>query len=225
MGKKLVTAQGAFTMLVPGLTAPTDPSRASGQVLSKAAVDNGTPLATAPSDAAMGKGYRSQNFLDVPGKGQLTQPTSGKTPGTSTRTGLIAYETGTTPLPGRVDIECVAATVPDDFIPLGPTFIHLGDHVIEVGVDFDLGATAAACADNLAAFIDSFPDWSSAATGSGTIRANGPEGIVGNEVIVYVSGPGASLWSLETIGGADTQGRLHDADPHIGPPVYENTMP
>ena len=200
MGKKLVTAQAPFTMLVPGLTAPTDPS------------------SNTPSTGDGGMTYRTQFFPDVPGKGEKTQPTSGKTPGTSTRTGLMTWETQNTALPGRVDIECVAGAVPADFADLGPTFLHLGEYVIECGVDFDLGATPAACADNLAAFIDSFPDWSSAATGSGTIRANGPTGIVGNEVVVYVSGPGASLWSLETIGGADPQGRLHDADPTIGPP-------
>lgn len=218
MGKKLVTAQGSFMMLVPGLTAPTDPSMSPGTVASKSAADKGTTLATVSSTRS-GLAYTSQYFPDVPGKGEKTQPTSGKTPGTSTRTGLMAWETGISPLPGRVDIECVAGSVPADFADLGPTFLHLGEYVIECGVDFALGVSAAACADNLAAFIDSFPDWSSAATGSGTIRANGPPGIVGNEVVVYVSGPGASLWTLETIGGADPQGRMQDADPTIGPPT------
>ena len=215
MGKKVVGAQAPFTMLVPNLTAPTDPSRSAGQILSKAAVDNGTPLAVVTSTARVA--YTNQYFPDIPGKGPETLPTSGGTPGTRTRMGLM-YGDGGIPFTGAGVVGLMDLTVASNAFT-GTTVLHFGQYTAEVGVDFAIGASAADTGDNLAVFIDSFPDWGSAASGTGTIRIAGPIGLTGNEVEIYAAGANPGHFTILTTTGGASEGRMHDAEPHLGPPT------
>jgi hypothetical protein len=101
----------------------------------------------------------------------------------------------------------------------GPTFLQFGQYRAELGADVAIGGTLAVTADNLAAFIDGTPEWACAATGTGTIRVNGPKGIVGSEVEIYATGISPGNFTILTLGGESADGRMHDAQPEIGPPV------
>lgn len=173
MGKRLVTAQRPFRLLVAALREGSDPSR--GTV--------GNPTVQINT-------YLRQSFPEVPGRGPECQYQGIR--GTTTRLGLLAG----TPAGGSATITVASAAF------LGTTSILIGRYTLTAGVDFAVDAASTAnTATNLQTAIDALPGYSASVLGS-DVTVTGPRGPIGNEVVLKATGVSPANFTITTFSGA-----------------------
>jgi hypothetical protein len=178
MGKKAVTAQRPFTMLIAHIRGGSDPSRGPA----------GNPDVVRST-------YRQQHVIDVPGRGARTYRVGEK--GTTTRTGMLTTTAGAPVNSGGV----VAITNP---VFEGPTSLILGEFTLTTNVDFVVDpASAANTATALAAAIANLPGYAAAPAGA-NVNLQGPVGVQGNEIKFRSEGISAGNFTLTPAGGALT---------------------
>ena len=189
MGKRLVTAQKPFTMIVGALRQGSDPSRGPA----------GNP------DVAIST-YTRQSFPEVPGRGpNCTYP---GIKGTTTRTGLLSNPAGSPQnATGTITVNAAPAI-------LGVTTIHLGEYVLTSDVEFAVdpasgGNTAAA----LSTAINNLDGYSAVPAGA-VVTVTGPVGVLGNEADFRAGGVSPYLFAFSPDTGA-----MAGAEPEIGPPT------
>ena len=174
MGKRAVTAQRPFTMIVAALRSGSDPSRG--------AIDN--PIVAIET-------YTRQSFPEIPGRGPECFYAGIK--GTTTRTGLLSG-TPQNSTGGRITVASNAF--------LGPTSIQLGEYTLTTGDDFPIGVDAAATAVSLTALINGLPGYTGFHLGAGVISLSGPAGPIGNEILLRSTGVSPGNFSFVPLAGA-----------------------
>jgi len=176
MGKRAVTAQRPFTMIVAALRQGSDPS-----------------LGPAGNPQIQIETYRRQSFPEIPGRGPEAFYQGIR--GTTTRTGLLANPAGT---PQNATATIVVAS--NAF--LGPTSILLGEFVLTSDEDFVVGAGVNPTAANIATAIDALPGYSAAAL-LAAVTVTGPVGLIGNEILLDATGVSPGNFTLTPFAGAE----------------------
>lgn len=189
MGKRLVTAQKPFTMLVGALRQGSDPSRGSA----------GNP------DVAIST-FTRQSFPEIPGRGPYCTYPGIK--GTTTRMGLLDSPSGSPQnATGTITVNAAPAI-------LGVTTIHLGEYTLTSGVEFVVdpldGANTAASLNTAINNLDGYI----ALPAGAVITVTGPVGVIGNEADFRASGVSPYLFTFSPDSGA-----MAGAEPEIGPPT------
>jgi len=188
MGQRAVTAQKPFKMIVGALKQGSDPSRGP----------SGNPVVAIST-------YTRQSFPEIPGRGADSSYPGIK--GTTTRTGLL---TGS-PTAATGEITCA---VNQTFL-LGPTSIHLGEHVLTSNVEWIPSSAGgpgsfAATATAIAAAISKLDGYSAVAVGP-VVQVTGPVSIIGNESLFRASGVSPWLLPITTA--------MAGGQPSLGPPT------
>ena len=189
---KLVTAQRPFTMLTPGLTGGSDPSRGVA----------GNPVKVRES-------YRIQMFPEVAGRGDDRNDGDPSTPGLTTRQGLATFTTADTFVASTGQITVAAATT-----PAVESWIQIGEYKLVTDYDFTVvNADTATTATNLATAINELPGFTAAGPAGSVITFTGPAGPGGNDIVFLAGGGSPAMFTL-----APATGTLQSAEPVIGPP-------
>jgi hypothetical protein len=188
--RRLISAQPSFTMLVANLSGGSNPSRGA----------SGNPV-------KIRKSFAYQNFPELAGRGPEITPPSLPTPGTATRWGHVDYTVSPVPVNATGTI-----TVANNAFG-GPTTVRIGQYSFTSGEDFAIGAGVNNTATNLAAAIDSLPEYSAAAVGA-AITVTGLVGALGNAVLFAATGSSPNNFTFSPINQ-----RMTGAEPEIGPPV------
>lgn len=198
MGRKLVTGQRPFTMLTPGLTGGSDPSRGVG----------GNPVKIRES-------YQIQMFPEVAGRGNDRNDLNPSTPGLTTRQGNATFTTADT------QVACTATfTVATAVWPQAASWVQLGEYRLVAGADFvvangDVNTTAT----NLATAINNLPGFVAAGPAAATITVTGPAGPEGNGIVLKAGGFNANWLELGAAGsGINLDTTFVSGEPYIGPP-------
>lgn len=175
MGKRLVTAQKPFTMLVGALKKGSDPSLGP----------SGNPVVAIST-------FTRQSFPEIPGRGpNCTYP---GIKGTTTRTGLLTGSS--TAATGEIVVTVNQSTL------LGPTSLHLGEHTLTSNVEWIPSSLTGApsfiaTATVLAAAISKLDGYSAVGVGP-VVQITGPVGIIGNESLFRAGGVSPHLLPVLT---------------------------
>ena len=162
MGKKIVSAQRPFTMLIANITGGSDPSRGEA----------GNPV-------ILRQTMTQQYFIEIPNRGPDHIGGDMSSKGLHNSAGGLL--TGATAASG--------GTITVDSITFsGPTSIRLGQYLLTGGVHFDIGASENACATNLAAAIDALPEYSASPPGANVVTVVGPSGPGANTIVFRAEG-------------------------------------
>lgn len=174
MGKRVVTAQKPFTMLVGALKQGSDPSLGP----------SGNPVVAIST-------FTRQSFPEIPGRGpNCTYP---GIKGTTTRTGLLSGS----PLGATGTITVNAAPAIG-----GTTTIHLGEYVLTSDLEFVVDpASGANTATALSTAINNLDGYSAVPAGV-VITVTGPVGVLGNEADFRAGGVSPYLFVFSPDTGA-----------------------
>ena len=174
MGKRLVTAQKPFTMLVGALRQGSDPSRGPA----------GNPAVAIST-------FTRQSFPEIPGRGpNCTYP---GIKGTTSRLGLLTG--ATTAATGTITVNATPAI-------LGVTTIHLGEYVLTSNVEFTVDpASGGNTATSLATAIANLAGYGATPAGA-VVNVTGPVGVLGNEADFRAGGVSPYLFVVSPDTGA-----------------------
>ena len=161
MGKKIISAQRPFTMLIANIRGGSDPSLG----------ETGNPV-------ILRQTMTQQYFVEIPNRGPDTMVQGGGIKGLHNSAGAL--------LTGASSASSGTITV-DSITFSGPTSIRLGQYVLVTDQQFAVGLTAAATATNLAAAIDALPEYSATAVGD-DVNITGPTGPSGATTIFRAEG-------------------------------------
>lgn len=167
MSKKLIGAQKPFTMLLGITRGNSDPSKGLA----------GNPTVVRST-------FRSQNFVEVGGRGPDTNARTDSAPGTSTRSGLVTYTVLGVPVRGSGDV-----TVSSNNFR-GPTSVRVGEHLFTSGQDFDVAADTQATGNFTVVATPSVADLTingvvlSAAAGARTSGSDNYDGTLGTVALI-----------------------------------------
>lgn len=191
MARRITGAQKPFKMLVANLRGASDPSLGINPVKVRST-------------------YESQFFPEIGGRGFQEQVKSNKTPGTSTRQGLMTYTVPNTPVAPTFSVEFAAAIVKP--IQIGNTRIIIGDITVIPEMDFVVVAgDDTTTAANFGTYITTTFGWAHILAG-GKCTVELPSGLDYNNILVSVTGPDSGFYTVTPVLGYPNSG-----EPYVGP--------
>lgn len=193
MARRITSAQKPFKMLIANLRGSSDPSLGNNPVKIRST-------------------YESQFFPEISGRGFQEQVKSNKTPGTSTRQGMLTYTNPHTPVSPTFAVTFDAAIVKP--VQIGNTRIIIGDITVIPEMDFVVAAgDDATTAANFGTYITTTFGWAHVLNvGECTVQL--PSGLDYNNIFVSVTGPDSGFYTVTPVLGYPNNG-----EPFIGPAI------
>lgn len=191
MGRKLVSAQKSFRMVVANLRTPSDPSRGP----------SGNPT-------VYRQGFSFQRVFEMAGRGPTETKPENK--GLRSFRAGLAYPSAAGPQNATGKITVSSAVF------LGPTVLVLGEYEIMTDRDFVVDpASASNTAAALAVCINNLTEYTAVPAGV-DVNIIGPVGIEGNFISFRATGASPANFTL-----TPATGTLESAEPEIGPVIIK----